>query len=351
MLRHISVSILFVLIALLGATACSTLNVARASKPVVIINAPPSGSQFSEGDNVVVQSTATDSTGIVRVELTVDGAIVKIDTPPPGQVQPSINVAQVWKAIPGNHTLIVSAVNSNGAVSNPVGISVSVSPATAPVPSSTPTLPSFVPTSTPIPSATNTDVPATIAATPCSKPQIASFTINPTEIKRGDTATLNWGAVTNANSAVIDNGIGGVPAPGSRQVRPDKNTTYTLTGSGCGGTITTQVTVNVFPLDTPAQGIPQGKDSQRNPYGLDWDQRSNYLYGIDIETDRNGSFQPLETKENLNDNHYDVKNLPGGKYRLRFRTWLIDRNTHQRVSLKSPWSVICFNYNDNETCR
>lgn len=205
----------------------------------------------------------------------------------------------------------------------------------------------FQPPISPTPDTT----PSPTLPTSCPPPQIASFTINRPEINLGETAILNWGAVTNATSAVIDNGIGGVPTPGSRQIRPDKNTTYTLTANGCGGTITTQVTVNVNALDPPSNNIPKGRDTQSNPYKLGWDQRSNFLYGIDIETDRSGSFKPLETKENLNDNRYDVRNLPGGKYRLRFRTWLIDRNTKQRVSLKSAWSVICFNFRDNEACR
>ncbi len=74
---------------------------------------------------------------------------------------------------------------------------------------------------------------------------IAFFNVNPGTITAGQSSTLSWGAVTNANNAVIDQGIGGVATPGSTTVKPATTTTYTLTAPGCGGTATRQVTVNV----------------------------------------------------------------------------------------------------------
>ncbi len=181
-----------------------------------------------------------------------------------------------------------------------------------------------------------------VPPTTCPAPQIALFNISPGEIKRGDSATLNWGAVTNANSAVIDNGVGGVPTPGSRAVRPDRRTTYTITANGCAGTATAQVTIDVFAQGPPDAGIPQGRQDRSSPYRLEWNRRSNFLYGIDVDIDRSGSYQRFDSKENIDSDHYDVRNLPGGEYRLRFRVWLIDPNTKQRVSLKGKYSVICF---------
>jgi len=196
--------------------------------------------------------------------------------------------------------------------------------------------------------------------TVCPSPQIAAFTINPPEIKRGDSATLTWGAVTNANSAVIDNNIGGVPTPGSRQVRPDKNpTTYTLTANGCGGTITAQVSIGVFAVGPLYQGIPEGPTSFRPRLNFDWSNRSGYdgdkyLSNIEIQIQKNDSYQPFELTENfrLQGNGYQNRTpFSQGKYKIRFRWWMTDRQTHQRVSLKSAWSVICFNYNDNDQCQ
>jgi hypothetical protein len=213
----------------------------------------------------------------------------------------------------------------------------------------------FQPTESPTPDTALTPSQSTV----CPPPQIASFTTNRPEIKRGDTTTLNWGAVTNATSAVIDNGIGGVPTPGSRQIRPDKNTTYTLTANGCGGTKTAQTTIGVFAIGELYQGIPEGQRSFQSKLQFNWSNRSGYdgdtyLSAIEIEIERNGSYQPFETTVNfeLQGNGYENKKpFPQGKYKIRFRWWMTDRVTHQRVSFKSAWSVICFNYNDNETCR
>jgi hypothetical protein len=76
-------------------------------------------------------------------------------------------------------------------------------------------------------------------------PHIGFITVSPNTITAGQSATLSWGAVTNANTAVIDNGIGGVATPGSTSVAPGSTTTYTLTASGCGGTVSKSATLTV----------------------------------------------------------------------------------------------------------
>jgi hypothetical protein len=84
-------------------------------------------------------------------------------------------------------------------------------------------------------------------------PVISSFTVNPSTITAGQTATLSWGRVTNGNSdvlvrsVVINPGLGEVGSPGSRVVSPGSTTTYTLVATGCGGTAQKQVTVTVNP--------------------------------------------------------------------------------------------------------
>ena len=82
-------------------------------------------------------------------------------------------------------------------------------------------------------------------------PVIASFAANPSTITAGQSSTLSWGAVTNATSAVIDPDIGGVPTPGSSTVSPGTTRTYTLTATGCGGTVRKQVTIVVNPVPPP----------------------------------------------------------------------------------------------------
>lgn len=92
-------------------------------------------------------------------------------------------------------------------------------------------------------------------------PAIAFFTANPSTITAGQSSTLSWGAVTNATSAVIDQGIGGVATPGSTVVRPNATTTYKLTATGCGGTVTRQVTLVVNPVQPPPPPPPPTKDT------------------------------------------------------------------------------------------
>ncbi len=80
-------------------------------------------------------------------------------------------------------------------------------------------------------------VPGAIAPSGCvGAPVIASFTaerLNPTS----NQFTLRWGPVSNADRVELDNGIGGVAAPGERSVTIAANKTYRLTAK-CGATVT-----------------------------------------------------------------------------------------------------------------
>lgn len=273
-----------------------------ASKPTVVILSPPSGSQFYEGEDVAVQSTATDAQGVTRVELVVDGNIVRVDPSPTAQGQPSFTLIQTWRATAGAHTIIVRAYNAAGAASDPVGITVNILPRVAQAPTPTPTTVAQAPTPTPTPAApviiptatalvkppvasTPTLVPPTPSRTPppsaptattappppppsptppppatCSgTPNISSFTASASGVSpassitvvSGSTVTLSWGAVTNAESAEIDQGIGGVPTPGTHTFTTTSTKTYTLTARCGSNTATRQVTVNVTALIIP----------------------------------------------------------------------------------------------------
>ena len=123
-----------------------------------------------------------------------------------------------------------------------------------PTPTDTPTL---VRPTTPTP----THTPTLVLPPPpgCSgTPSIASFGASPSTITAGQSTTLSWGAVTNADSVSIEPGIGGVATPGSRTVSPAKTTTYTLTARCGGNTQTRQTTVTVTsapatPTSTPTR--------------------------------------------------------------------------------------------------
>jgi phospholipase C len=87
---------------------------------------------------------------------------------------------------------------------------------------------------------------ATVTVGTGQSPPTATLVASPTSIMSGQTATLTW-TTTNATSASIDNGIGAVQpvSGGSITVQPSKTTTYTLTATGPGGTVTAQAIVTV----------------------------------------------------------------------------------------------------------
>jgi hypothetical protein len=79
---------------------------------------------------------------------------------------------------------------------------------------------------------------------------INQFSAQPTEISNGGSATLTW-SVEGAESSEIDNGVGQVDSRGSRSVRPDRTTTYTLVARAGTSTATASVRVLVAGTGTP----------------------------------------------------------------------------------------------------
>ena len=97
--------------------------------------------------------------------------------------------------------------------------------------------------------------PTTPPEPPPSAPRISSFTAEPRNIERGQSATLRW-SVANATDIAIDQNIGAIQANGSRQVFPSNATTYTLTARGPGGSDTRSVTVEVSAPPPPPAAPP-----------------------------------------------------------------------------------------------
>lgn len=83
----------------------------------------------------------------------------------------------------------------------------------------------------------------------------ATFTADPTLIKVGEQSTLTWTS-TRATSCSISPNIGVVDLNGSAQVTPTKPTTYTLTATGPGGTVTRSVTVGFVNPTADIQAVP-----------------------------------------------------------------------------------------------
>lgn len=86
---------------------------------------------------------------------------------------------------------------------------------------------------------------------------VNQFVVEPASIERGQTAVLRW-SVANASGIAIDNGIGTVPATGTRNITPTATTTYRLTATSAGGNATATATVTIVapapPPPPPARG-------------------------------------------------------------------------------------------------
>ncbi|MBI3914076.1 MAG: hypothetical protein HY327_07810 [Chloroflexi bacterium] len=138
--KHLKFLIPSLTLATLLLLACDLSTVtnllpSNASQPVISIQSPPSGSEFREGDELLIQTQSTDKSGISRVDLLVDGVVVKSDAPPIAG-QDAFTLIQKWVAIPGAHILVVRAYNDKGVASEPASIAVNVT-AAAPPPVST----------------------------------------------------------------------------------------------------------------------------------------------------------------------------------------------------------------------
>ncbi|MCX6007848.1 MAG: hypothetical protein NTZ34_11415, partial [Chloroflexi bacterium] len=78
-------------------------------------------------------------------------------------------------------------------------------------------------------------------------PEITAFTASPSKIENGSVVTLQW-QVKNADSIVIDNGIGPVEPEGSLRIKPYELTAYNLTATNEAGNVGSAVIVNVIPF-------------------------------------------------------------------------------------------------------
>ena len=90
---------------------------------------------------------------------------------------------------------------------------------------------------------------------PPPAPDITEFSAEPSSIERGQSSTLKW-SVSNATQITIDNGVGTVQATGTKSVYPNETTTYKLTASGAGGTLSKTATVSVTAPPPPPPPPP-----------------------------------------------------------------------------------------------
>lgn len=262
------------LLSLLLLTACASGDIPRVASlggPRVWLDQPLDGATLPVGAYTLKAHARDTSGGVARIAFSVNGT-------PLGEVATDTSAELVYAetawnpSVPGEYVIVAIAQNAIGVrtESAPARVCIGAScPGASPVtPTRSPTVPPSVtpsPTISPVtltpsptvrpvitPTRTPTVRPSVTPSrtnTPqvgCSGvPNIASFTGSPTTIIAGQSATLSWGLVSNADAVEITPGIGGVGTPGSVNVTPGTTTTYTLIAR-CGQNVATRtVTINV----------------------------------------------------------------------------------------------------------
>jgi hypothetical protein len=264
------IGVLLAAIVVLTIVALLLLSGDERDTPTVAIQSPIQGAELAVGTEVLLQASAAGARDITRLEIKVGDVLVGVATSQDAAGTEALTVSHPWTfSQAGSHTITAMAYTAENRVSDPASVEILVTelvaqeapsgtptdtpsatstteaPSDTPTPTNSPTTempvtdtptPSPTPTSAPTPTPTDTQIPP---------PQIEYFHVTPSLITAGGCATLEWGAVTNATNASIDQGIGGVGTPGSTSVCPTATTTYVLTGSGPGGTATASATLTV----------------------------------------------------------------------------------------------------------
>jgi peptidoglycan-associated lipoprotein len=108
--------------------------------------------------------------------------------------------------------------------------------------------------------------PALVAPAP-----IARITASPTVVTAGNSVELSW-VTTNATKVLID-GLGDVPAVGTKSVAPTASTSYHLEAKGEGGTAdsSVRVTVNAAPVAAPISTMNADEEFRANVQDIFFD--------------------------------------------------------------------------------
>lgn len=111
-----------------------------ANKPSIVIQSPAPGVTVIVGQALQVQSLASDSVGVTRVEMQVNGVVVRNDTAPDPDGQKTLALLQNWTpSQPGSATITLIAYRADGTTSDPASLVVNVIAPTLQGPSATPT--------------------------------------------------------------------------------------------------------------------------------------------------------------------------------------------------------------------
>jgi len=120
-MRAIVLAVVFLVLASL---ACGPASPAQA--PTVSITQPASGATISVGQTAQIVSSVTAPAGVDRVELSINGQVIRTDTPPTEEPT-SFAVSQPWVPVAmGQVTVSVVAYDAKGKASEPATISLTV---------------------------------------------------------------------------------------------------------------------------------------------------------------------------------------------------------------------------------
>jgi hypothetical protein len=184
-----------------AALACGPTPAARAVS--VAINSPGSGGSVAVGQEVMIDSTATASSGIARVELAINGIVERRDLPPSGNPV-TFRVSQPWTpSSVGQVTISVVAYDVGGASSDAATITLQVVESAGVVPTAPPgaTVVPGGPTETPPPPVT------TEAGCTLDSQYVADVTIpDGTVLSLGATFVKTW-RVKNSGTCDWDAGF------------------------------------------------------------------------------------------------------------------------------------------------
>jgi len=103
--------------------------------------------------------------------------------------------------------------------------------------------------------------PTAETVSPTAPAPLVELTATPTSIRRGASTMLKWSS-TDADSIVIDSGVGNVSPEGSVSVSPLESTTYTATASSAGGEAKASARITVV------RGDDRGEISQTDVQAL-----------------------------------------------------------------------------------
>ncbi len=181
--------------AFLAAVVMTSCALFPAAKPVAIIQSPPSGALIEPNAEISVQILATDNTGIVKVELWVNGALVATENSPVAGGQTNFPVVMRWTPkTAGPHLIEARAFNKGGEVNAPAAISVQVKEGiavapTAAVPALTVAAPPVQPNPTSAPPPPITVVAPTSEPLPPQQPTIPAAPAAPSAFNANGTGT------------------------------------------------------------------------------------------------------------------------------------------------------------------